>query len=293
MLPVKLRFPLLWASVLFASFAPLPSQSLSVGQEPVKPHDQGAKTKELQKERLEALRALAKLEEVRAKNGQAPLDELVAATRMLADAELQLCESEKERVSALEKILAMARETESLAAGLAKSGQGRESTSLKAKAERLRYDIALEGARTKLAAKPIGGDSAQGMRQSRVALAEKQAAIKQAAVKVAEAQKAKAQARVAAVKAQVAQAKAAESFAEMQLQRVNELVKTSAIEQRILDEHRAKLDAAKANRFAAEAQIAEAESQVTIEQAKMMQAQLELEEAQLKLEQLKARLDSR
>jgi hypothetical protein len=236
---------------------------------------------------------MAQLEEMRAKNGQAPLDELITATRMLADAELDVCESQKERVSALEKILAMARDTEKLAAGLAKNGQGRESAVLKAKAERLRYEIALEGAKTKLAAKPSGGDSAQGMRQAEVALAEKQASIKQAAVKVAEAQKAKALASVATIKAQVAQAKAAESFAHMQLQRFNELFKNNAIEERVLDEQRAKLDAAKANLLAAEAQIAEAESQVTIEQAKIMQAQLEFEEAQLKLEQLKTGLQSR
>jgi hypothetical protein len=293
MLPAKIRFASLTAIVVFAWIALSPGHSPSVGQEPVKPQDQGAKIKELQKEWLDAVRAMAKQEEARAKNGQAPPEEVMASTRTFAEAELEVCESDKERVTALEKILVMARDTEKLAAGFAKSGQGRESTALKAKAERLRYEIALERAKTKVAAKPIGGDAGQGLRQAQVALVEKQAAIKQAAVKVVEAQKAKAQASLASIKAQVAQAKAAESYAEMQFQRFNDLLKTKAIEERVLEERQARLKAARSRRVAAEAQVAEAESQVTIEQARIIQAQLEFEEAQLKLEQLKASLQSR
>jgi hypothetical protein len=293
MLPDKIRFSSLTAVAVLAWLVLSPGHSPTVGQEPAKAQDQGAKIKDLQKEWLDALRAVVKEDQARARNAQALPEEVIAATRMLAEAELEACESDKARVTALEKILVMARDTEKLAVSLAKTGQGREGTALKAKAERLRFEIALERAKTKAAAKPAEGDATQGFRRGHLALAEKQAAIKQAAVKVAEAQKAKAQASLANIKAQVAQAKAAESYAEMQLHRFNDLFKTAAIEERLLDEQRAKLESAKAKRVAAEAQVAAAESQVAVEQARIVQAQLEFEEAQLKLAQLKARLQSR
>jgi hypothetical protein len=288
-----IRFLSLTSVAVLAWLVLSPGQSPTVGQEPAKVQDRGAKIKDLQKEWLDALRAMVKEEQARAKNAQALPEEAIAATRMLAEAELEACESDKARVTALEKILVMARDTERLAVSLARTGQAREGMALKAKAQRLRFEIALERAKTKAAGKPAEGDVSQGFRRSQVVLAEKQAAIKQAAVKVVEAQKAKAQASLANIKSQVAQAKAGESYAEMQVQRFNDLYKTAAIEERLLDEQRAKLEAAKAKRVAAEAQVAEAESQVAVEQARIVQAQLEFEEAQLKLEQLKARLQLR
>jgi hypothetical protein len=291
MLPDKIRFASLTAVAVLAWLVLSPGHSPTVGQEPAKA--QGAKIKDLQMEWLDALRAMVKEEQARVKNAQVLPEEVLAATRMLAEAELEACESDKDRVTALEKILIIARDTEKLAASFAKTGQGREGTALKAKAERLRCEIALERAKTKVAAKPTESDASQGSRRGQVALAEKQAAIKQAAVKVAQAQKAKAQASLATIKAQIAQVKATESYAEMQFQRFNELFKTQALEERVLDEQRAKLEAAKAERVVAEAQVVEAESQVAIEQARIVQAQLEFEEAQLRLEQLKARLQLR
>jgi hypothetical protein len=293
MLPDRIRFLLLTAVAVFAWLILSPGHSPTVGQEPAKPQDQGTKIKDLQKEWLNVLQAMVKEEQARAKNAQSLPEEVITATRMLAEAGLEASESDKARVTALEKILVMAQDTEKLAVSLAKTGQGREGTALKAKAERLRFEIALERAKTKAAAKPAEGDASQVVRRGLLTLAEKQAAIKQAAVKVAEAQKAKAQASLGNIKAQVAQTKAAESYAEMQLQRFNDLFKTAAIEERLLDEQRVKVEAAKAKRVATEAQVSEAESQVAVEQARIVQAQLEFEEAQLKLEELKVRLQSR
>ena len=293
MLTHKVRFASLTAVAALAWIALSPGHSPTVGQEPASAQDQGAKIKGLQKEWLDTLRDVVREEQARAKNAQGVPEEVIAATRMLAEAELEACESDKDRVTALEKILLVARDTEKLAVLLAKTGQGRESAAHKAKAERLRFEIALERAKSKAAAKPAEGQPSQAVRRGQVALAEKQAAIKQAAVKVAEAQKAKAQASLATIKAQVAQGKAAESHAETQLQRFSDLFKTNAIEERIVDEQRGKLESAKAKRVAAEAQVAEAEAQVAIEQARIALAQLEFEEAQLRLEQAKARFPSR
>ena len=293
MFPHTLRFAWLTAAGALALIALWSGHSPTAGQEPAKAQEQGAKIKELQKEWLASVRDIAKKDAVRAKNGQASPDEILASNRMLADAALEVCGSDEDRIAVLEKILASARDTEKLAERLAKSGQARESTLLKAKAERLRFEIALERAKSRAAAQMPEGEATQGFRGGQVALAEKQVAIKQAAVKVAEAQKAKAQASLAAIIGQVAQAKATESYAELQLQRFSDLFKTQAIEERLLDEQRAKLEAAKTKRAAVEAQVTEAESQVAVEQARMVQAQLEAEEAQLKLKQMKARLQSR
>lgn len=293
MFPHKLRCAWLTAVGALAWIALWSGHSPTVGQEPAKAEEQGAKITDLQKEWLAALRDMVNKDAVRAKNGQASPEEILASNRMLAEAELEVCESGKQRIAALEKILVSARDTEKLTETLAKSGQARETTFLKAKAERLRFEIALERAKSKAAAKPTEGEASQGSRRGQVVLAEKQVAIKQAAVKVVEAQKAKAQASLAAIKGHVAQAKAAESYAEMQLQRISDLFKTQAIEERVLDEQRAKLEAAKTKCAAVEAQVTEAENQVAVEQARVVQAQLEAEEAQLKLEQLKARLQPR
>jgi hypothetical protein len=289
----KIRFASLTAIALLAWIALSTVRSPVIGQEPVKAPDQGARIKVLQKEWLASVRAAAKLDAARVKSGQASPDEMLASTRMLSEAELDVCKSDKERAAVLENIVGTARDTERLAEALARTGQGRESVALKAKAERLRFEIALERAKSKAATEPTDGGANLDSYRRQLALAEKQAAIKQAAVKVAEAQRAKAQASVAAVKSQVAQAKAAESYADTQFQRFSDLFKTNAIEERLLDENRAKLEAARSKRSAVEAQIAEAESQAAIEQARVAQAELECEEAQLRVEQLNARLQPR
>jgi hypothetical protein len=291
MFPARIRFASLTAVMLFASTALSLIQSSIVAQEPVKDPLKARKIDELKKELLEAVRSAVRLDAARVQSGQTSPEDLFASTRMLAEAELDACGSDKERVAALEAILATARETEKLATMLAKSGQGRESTALRARAERLRFEIALERVKTRAAATPTNSNAGQDLRDQ-AALAEKQAAVKRAAVRVGEAEKTRAEARLAAIKAQVAQAKAGEAYSELQLVRSSELFKTKAIDAGLLDEQRAKLDAARAKRLEADSQVVEAESQVAIEHARIAQAQLEAEEAELRMRQLKAKLPS-
>ena len=170
----RAKLATLTALVLFALVAAYSSSSFLqiAAQESAKPNDeashfwadpisqnqyfaavsfrgQDTKLKELQQERLVTARELAKLEMARFKNAQGLIDEVLESTRTLAGAELDVCESDKERVAALEKILAIAKDTERIAAGFAKTGQGRESAALRAKAERLRVEIALERAKAR------------------------------------------------------------------------------------------------------------------------------------------------
>ena len=99
---------------------------------------------------------MAKLQAARFRNNQGLSEEVLESTRTLADAELELCASEKERVAVLEKILLVAKETERIAANFAKVGQGHETSALMAKTERLRFEIALERVNAKKPQKGAG-----------------------------------------------------------------------------------------------------------------------------------------
>jgi hypothetical protein len=293
MLPGKVRLAFLASLTFLAGIAFSPGHSSATGQEGANGEGRDGELKRLQRERIAVVRDMTQQDAMRAQSGKAPLDEILASTRMLAEAELEGCQSDEARVIILQKIVGAARDTERVAESFARSGQVSERMAHKAKAERLHFEIELARAKCQTEAKRIEGNTSQGLHRSEVALAEKRAAIKQAAVKVATAQRGKAQAGLAAIRAQLAQAKAAESYAEKRFQRFNELVQTKSIGERLLDEQRYKLEEASAKRVATEGQVAEAESQLAIEQARVVQAQLEFEEAQLRLEQLKARLQAR
>jgi hypothetical protein len=244
------------------------------------------KLKELLKERLETARALEKQVNARVKGATERPEELIAATRIANEAALDLCESDMQRIDALESYLAAATVNERLITQFFKTGQAQQSSALNAIAERLRVQIALERARIK-------GAKKQGERQTgkklddHVALAEKQLAVKQAALRVAAAQKKQALARLNTLKAQVAEARATESFREKQFKRIEDLVRANAVDARTADETRAQYDAAKARREAAEGNLAEAEIQAELDQARHDLAQAEVDEAQLRLNQLK------
>jgi multidrug efflux pump subunit AcrA (membrane-fusion protein) len=111
-----------------------------------------ASIKKLQKSRLQASRELAKQKTLRFKGDVALVEDVLEATRMLMDAELRSCESNEERIAALQRILATAKENESTSMTIVKCGLARLGTSLKAKAERLRIEIALERAKADNAA---------------------------------------------------------------------------------------------------------------------------------------------
>jgi hypothetical protein len=254
-----------------------------------KPEVKDSKLKELQKERLATTREFARLVGQRFKNRDGTLEEMMEATRILLEAELDVCDSDKERIAILEKFLGAARENERIATNLNKAGQGRESTALKAKTDRLQVEIALERAKVKPAVKPAEGNAAQDLHDD-VALAEKQVAIKRAAVKVVEAQEKVATDKLATMKSLVVEARSFESYHEKQVKRLEELAKVNSVEERVVDERRAQWEAVKARRVTAERNVSEWESQVAVEQARVELARLEFEQAELRMRQLKARL---
>jgi hypothetical protein len=267
------------------------------------PGAQAPDLNELLKERLTTVREIAKLAAEAYKAGLGSYDEVGEAARLVLQAELEQCASDKERVAVLQKFVAQAKQLEDHAGQLSKTGQAPTRTALKAKADRLQAEIALRRATANAAGPaaapnvPAGtvplpaGPTAAGLRDQ-VALAEHQVVIKRATVKVAEAQKAVAVATLVALKAQVAEGQAAEAFAAKQVQRLEDLVKQGTVEQRLVEERRAQWEAAKARRAEAEGKVGACEAQVRLEQARVELARWEMESAELQLKQLHVRLES-
>lgn len=248
-----------------------------------------SKVDELLKERLAVIREIVKQTTEKYKGGTGSIDQVREATRMALEAELELCDSIKERIAVFERFVIETKKNEEASARFVLAGQGPTTWLLKAKSDRLQVEIALERAKTGQPVLPGKAQAAQEL-QDRVAMAAERLAIKAAAVRVAEAQKNIAAAKLAGVKAAVAEARASESLGAKQFKRMEELQKANSVDNRIVDEQSAKWDAAKARRLIAEANVAEGESQLAVEQARIELAEHEHREALLRLNLLKTRL---
>lgn len=118
-----------------------------------------AKLKELLKERLITLRALADQATKDYRAGRVSFDRVHQATRAVLRAELELCESDKERITVLEKIAAQARTNEANTVERYKSGATPASDALMATAGRLEAEIALARTKAKVATRTDRGDA--------------------------------------------------------------------------------------------------------------------------------------
>lgn len=108
-----------------------------------------SKVKELLKERLATLKEIA-VQIERAYKGRAmSIEQLQDANLAVLKAELDLCESDKERIAVLEKIVELAKTQEKQAVEAVKGGAVSGTTALKAKVSRLEAEIALERAKVK------------------------------------------------------------------------------------------------------------------------------------------------
>ena len=76
--------------------------------------------------------------------GKVSFDRLVDAQRALLNAKLEMCQSDKERITVLEEMVALAKEFEKTADARYKSGFVTQSDVLMATAVRLEAEIALE-----------------------------------------------------------------------------------------------------------------------------------------------------
>jgi outer membrane protein TolC len=81
--------------------------------------------------------------------GNASATQCLQAKQALATAELELCETEKDRLSVLRRIVEQAKDYEKLVRASVESGNASASSTLDAKLARINAEIALERANTK------------------------------------------------------------------------------------------------------------------------------------------------
>jgi hypothetical protein len=105
------------------------------------------RVRELQEERLAILRTIVDLVDQKHGQGAASMAEFVLAKRNVAEAELEICASQAERIKVLEQIVEDARILESQAAKLAQDNVGSQEVALAMKADLLRSQVRLELAR--------------------------------------------------------------------------------------------------------------------------------------------------
>jgi hypothetical protein len=271
-----------WASYLYVSSQP------ACGQGSDRPEVKADTLKQLRAERLAVLREIVKQTTEAFKAGATDYQQVSTATQALHQAELEQCESDKDRIAVLEKIVAQAKAAEQIADQRSKTGASQPWEALKARADRLQAEIDLAKAETKVATHPAAKRT-----NDRTAIAEMQVAVQQTAIKAAEAQKQMIIAQCESSRAQLAAAQAAESFADRQLQRYSQLSKSDAVASNMIDEQQQKSDAAKARRLAAEGDLKKCEAQVLLEDAHVEQARLEFEEAKLRLMKQKSTATTR
>lgn len=115
------------------------------------------KVKELLEERLACLRELVKAAESAYATKKVPLERLVEGQRMLLNAQLEMCQSHKERITMLEQMVALTKGSEKTAHARYKAGAVAQSDALMATAVRLEAEIALkrEKAKSKGSGKPM------------------------------------------------------------------------------------------------------------------------------------------
>ncbi|MBI3864954.1 MAG: TolC family protein [Planctomycetia bacterium] len=112
------------------------------------------KLKELLNERLATVREMASQATKEYQAGQAPFSRVHQATMAVLNAELEMCESDKERMAVLEKTVGLTKENEKNTEQRYKSGEAGVSDVLLAKTDRLEAEIGLERARLEMTAKP-------------------------------------------------------------------------------------------------------------------------------------------
>src|SRR5205823_2845252 len=113
-----------------------------------------SKARALQKERLAVLKEIAEENEKLHQVQRVDEEDLLEAQRQVLQAEFELCESDKERVEILGKLVALAKKREAAMTSRVQIGRAMVTDALKAKANRLEAEIALARAQDQAARPP-------------------------------------------------------------------------------------------------------------------------------------------
>src|SRR5262249_40181514 len=111
--------------------------------------EKNPRVKALLKERHATLEEVTAVISVEYRNARATRSQVLEATRAARNAELDLCDTDRERVAVLEKMLAEARDYEKSVETDRQAARATRSAALKATADRLEVEIALERARAR------------------------------------------------------------------------------------------------------------------------------------------------
>jgi prophage DNA circulation protein len=112
--------------------------------------------RELQEERLATLWQLADFVDQKRRQGSASMAEVASAKREVAEAELEICANQTDRLRILQKIVEDTRILASQAAQLAQNNLASQEVALAMKADLLRSQIRLELARAELSSELNG-----------------------------------------------------------------------------------------------------------------------------------------
>jgi len=124
-------------------FVPVSAQDGEGKQEFQKSAD---KVKELQQERISALKAVAEMETLLHKSGKAPPEAALEAKVLVAEAELDAAEKELDRIAILKRLVKALQQLEETARARKAAAEASEVPILKIKARRLEAEIRLERA---------------------------------------------------------------------------------------------------------------------------------------------------
>jgi outer membrane protein TolC len=116
------------------------------------PDKKDSRLKDLLKERLATLRALVEATTKDYQAGKVSFERVQQAMQALLQAQLELCESDKERITVLEESVTLAKGYEKHAQQRYQTGNASHSDVLLATAARLEAEIGLERAKSKAAA---------------------------------------------------------------------------------------------------------------------------------------------
>jgi RNA polymerase sigma factor (sigma-70 family) len=139
-------------STASAQFATQPIENSKDGQAAGQPPPE-SKVRELQKERIAALKQIRADKETNVQSGTGPIEDVLQAQAAVLRAELEMCESDKETTKLLGEIVAVAKELEKCAEQRFNAGRLPRYDLLAVKVNRLEAEIALERAKIKAAPK--------------------------------------------------------------------------------------------------------------------------------------------
>lgn len=147
MVTLRLKF----AGIVFASLLLTGGVWLSSGEAPTAQAREvkDSRLKELLKEKLAIVREVSAQRLAAFQSGLTSFAQVNEASLAVLNAELDLCDTDVERIAVLEKMLATARDHEQSVAAIVKAGEATSGTALDAKAARLDIEIRLERIKSK------------------------------------------------------------------------------------------------------------------------------------------------